>query len=76
MDEDRANALIEINATDLSERIQKYFDESVDWESFKAMGTGLSRESAAFNPEKTRLRALESESFDSSRIRKYVYRAL
>ena len=74
MDEDRANALIEINDADLSERIQRYFDQSVGWETFKAMGTGLSRESAAFDPEKTRRRAQESESFDASRIRKYVYR--
>jgi len=74
MDEDRANALIEINATDLREKIQRYFDQSVEWEVFRAMGTGLSRDSAAFDPEKTRCRAQDSESFDLSRIREYVYR--
>lgn len=74
MDEDRANALIDINDAVLSERIQKYFNPSVDWGTFKAMGTGLSRESAAFDPEKTRKKALQAESFDPSKIRKYVYR--
>ena len=74
MDEDRANALIEINATDLREKIQRYFDQSVEWEMFRAMETGLSRNSAAFDPEKTRRRAQDLESFDLSRIRAYVYR--
>jgi hypothetical protein len=74
MDEDRANALVEINAAELSARIQKYLDPSFDWAIFREMRTGLSRESAAFDPEKTRRRAQESESFDASRIHMYVYR--
>ncbi|MFH1086383.1 MAG: type ISP restriction/modification enzyme [Chloroflexota bacterium] len=38
------------------------------------MATGLSRVSAAFDPEKTRKRAYDSEAFDASRIRRYLFR--
>ena len=46
MDEDRANALIDIDKNKLTERIKIYFDKDVSWERFSELQTGLSRKSA------------------------------
>jgi hypothetical protein len=74
MDEDRANALIEIEAKKLEKLMRKYFDKSFAWEQFAALGTGLSRESAAFNPQEVREKAQKKDEFDESNIHRYLFR--
>ena len=76
MDEDRANALIEIERDDLAARMKEYFDRATPWPEFAAGGTGLARASAAFDPEKVRLRALDEDFFETERLRGYVFRPL
>lgn len=74
MDEDRANALINFEKEFLSERMSMYFDKEVKWERFAALNTGLSRESAGFEPENVRIKALSLEKYDYNKIHKYFFR--
>lgn len=74
MDEDRANSLIEFNETDLADRMNKYFDSNLDWTEFEALGTGLSRRSAAFEPKSVRRNAQNKDSFMVANIRRYLFR--
>jgi len=74
MDEDRANALIGIEPKKLEKLMEKYFEESFTWEQFAALGTGLSRESAAFKPQKVREKAQKEDEFSKSNIRRYLFR--
>ncbi len=74
MDEDRANALIDFSSKDLSIRMEMYFNPSVEWKSFVALGTGLSRQSAAFIPEKVRTKVQKEEQFQKENISRYLFR--
>jgi hypothetical protein len=74
MDEDRANALINIKADELTKILSNYFDPKVEWADFASLKTGLSRNSAAFNPQKVRGEAQKKEIFDTSRIHRYLFR--
>ncbi|GAI14175.1 unnamed protein product, partial [marine sediment metagenome] len=74
MDEDRANALIDIDKKKLAERIQIYFDKDVSWESFSELQTGLSRKSAGFDPKKMRHKVQSKEQFDRKYLCKYLFR--
>ena len=74
MDEDRANALIDIEPKKLEKVVRRYFDESVTWEQFAMLGTGLSRESAAFDPKKVREKAQKEDEFNQENICRYLFR--
>ena len=74
MDEDRANALIQIEPNKLEELMEKYFDESFTWEQIATLRTGLTRESAAFEPQKVRGKAQKEDGFVKSNIRRYLFR--
>ncbi|MEJ0090150.1 MAG: N-6 DNA methylase [Limisphaerales bacterium] len=74
MDEDRANSLIEIGKSALASRMEKYFDELVEWEEFASLKTGLSRKSAAFKPEKIRKIAQDKDAFTTKNLRRYLFR--
>ncbi len=74
MDEDRANSLIEIEKEELASRMEKYFDEDVEWKEFASLQTGLSRKSAAFKPEKVRKMAQEKDAFTTENLRRYLFR--
>ncbi len=74
MDEDRANSLIEIEKGELASRMEKYFDEHVEWEEFASLKSGLSRKSAAFKPEKVRKMAQEKDAFTTENLRRYLFR--
>ena len=77
MDEDRANALIEIDPDVLEARMSKYLDPEVDWDGITqdTQGIrGLVRKSAGFSPRAVRKKAIQRESFDPSRLRRYLFR--
>jgi hypothetical protein len=74
MDEDRANSLIEIERDKLASRMEKYFDQQVEWNEFVVLKTGLSRKSAAFEPEKVRETAQEEDEFATKNLRRYLFR--
>ncbi len=74
MDEDRANSLIEIEKGKLAARVEKYFDEQVEWDEFASLQTGLSRTSAAFEPKKVRKTAQQEDEFTVQNLRRYLFR--
>ena len=74
MDEDRANALIGIEPKTLEALMEKYFDESFTWKQFAALRSGLSRESAAFEPQRVREKAQKEDVFNTSNISRYLFR--
>jgi len=74
MDEDRANALIDFEERDLSDRIQAYLDSSLDWDGFKSFGKGLARNSAGFNAKEVRNTTIRSCEFSANNIRRYLFR--
>jgi hypothetical protein len=74
MDEDRANALVDLSLDILTSRMQKYFDAGVSWEEFSSLGTGLSRQSAGFIPENVRARVLRDAQFNAENMGRYLYR--
>jgi predicted helicase len=74
MDEDRANSLIEIEKGELASRMEKYFDGRVEWDEFESLQTGLSRKSAAFEPEKVRKTAQQEDEFATQNLRRYLFR--
>ena len=74
MDEDRANALIDISQEKLTSSMKSYYSKEVDWKEFAALGTGLSRESAGFKPTQTREKAQKEEEFNPRNLRRYLFR--
>jgi len=72
--EKRAGALIDIDRSALEDRMQRYYDESVDWESLQSIRSGLTKNAARFNAKKARKKVTEAESFQSDRLRRYALR--
>ncbi|MBE0418394.1 MAG: DNA methyltransferase, partial [Coriobacteriia bacterium] len=72
--EKRGGALFDIDREDLEQRMRLYFDPGVEWEGLAALGTGLTRHAAAFQPREVRTKALAAERFDEARILRYVVR--
>ena len=72
--EKRGGALIDNDRSSLVKRMQTYFDEGIDWDSFKLMGHPLAKDAARYNAKKTRTRALFAESFDDTQIVRYIVR--
>jgi hypothetical protein len=48
-----------------------YFDKKTDWDTFAALGTGLSKDAGRFNPATTRARLQDAETFDETRLKRY-----
>ncbi len=48
--------------------------ESVTWAEFAALHSGLSRESAAFEPQKVREKAQKQDAYKQSNISRYLFR--
>jgi hypothetical protein len=74
MDEDRANALIRFIPDELTDLMSKYFDKDFKWEQFVQLKTGLARNSAAFEPDKVREKALSEDRFNADNVRRYLFR--
>jgi len=74
LEECRGGALIDIDKDQLKHRVQKYFDQSVDWDSLKSLKTGLTEDAAGFNAKNTRDKIILAEKFNSQRLVPYVVR--
>jgi hypothetical protein len=74
LEECRGGALIDIDKDRLRLRMQKYFDQSIDWDSLKSLKTGLTENAAGFDAKKTRDKIILTEKFDLERFVRYVVR--
>jgi len=72
--EKRGGALIDIDRNELEQRMKVYFDPKIDWETLKGLKAGLTDDAARFEAKKARAKVIASESFDSSRLRRYALR--
>jgi hypothetical protein len=74
LDEDRANALIDIDRPTREQRMRRFYDPSLEWNEFAEEKNGLTRISAGFDPQKVRAEALKRDKFLDSNIVRYVFR--
>lgn len=72
LQEMRRGALMSHDKNTLQDRLQAYFDKSIDWATFSAMSTGLSKNAGMFKPEDARLKLLKTETFEPTRLRRYA----
>ena len=71
LQEMRRGALMAYDKETLHERMTAYFDPEVNWATFAALATGLSKDAGRFNPATTRSRLQEAETFDEARLKRY-----
>ena len=74
LEECRGGALIDIDKDRLRLRMQKYFDQSIDWDFLESLKTGLTENAAGFDAKKTRDKVILTEKFDLERLVRYVVR--
>jgi hypothetical protein len=74
LEECRGGALIDIDKDQLKLRMQKYFDQSVHWDSLKSLKTGLTENAAGFDAKDLRDKIILAEKFNSQRLVSYVVR--
>ncbi|PIG99739.1 type ISP restriction/modification enzyme [Deinococcus sp. UR1] len=74
MDEDRGGALYDMQPQDLEIRMKSFFDTSLSFSAFEAIGGGLARNSAGYVAESVRLSAQKEEGYDERKILRYVLR--
>ncbi|MBI2844344.1 MAG: N-6 DNA methylase [Armatimonadetes bacterium] len=72
--EKRGGALIDIDRKKLETRIWAYFDQTLDWEAYKTLGYGLTKNQARFVAKSARIRAIAAEQFLMERIVRYALR--
>ncbi|HEV2221729.1 MAG TPA: type ISP restriction/modification enzyme [Candidatus Acidoferrales bacterium] len=72
LQEMRRGALMAHDAQQLEDNLRTYFDKEIDWTTFAALQTGLSKKAGAFNPEKAREKLRSSHTFDAKGIRRYA----
>lgn len=72
--EKRGGALIDIERSRLEHRMRRYHDPGTDWDAWKILNLGLTRNTARFDAQKTRSKVIERESFDPDRLKRYALR--
>jgi hypothetical protein len=72
LQEMRRGALMAHEQNELQERMENYFNPEVDWATFAALNTGLSKDAGMFNPAEARVKLLKTESFQASGLRRYA----
>ena len=70
--EKRGGALIDIDPSALQARMQTYFDASIDWASLELIGHPLVKDAARYNAKETRMKALIKDSYDDTRLVRYI----
>ncbi len=73
--EKRGGALIDINRDALERRMCLYYDPDVDWDTLKALGTGLTEDAARFDAKAARAKVLAAEIYNPHHLRRYALRA-
>jgi Type ISP C-terminal specificity domain/N-6 DNA Methylase len=71
LQEMRRGALMAYDKETLRDRMTAYFDPKVDWATFAALETGLSKKAGMFEPEKARKKLLKVESFEEAKVTRY-----
>jgi len=72
--EKRGGALIDIDRAALAERMQTYFDQTIDWETLKLKRHPLAKDAARYKAKKARTKVLAAEAFNEERIVRYIVR--
>ena len=72
LQEMRRGALMALDEETLSERMKTYFDPKLEWATFAALETGLSKKAGGFVPATARPKLLKKEKFDAARIKRYA----
>jgi len=68
----RRGSLIDTDRDRLAERMRRYLDVSLTFETVKAEGAGPVEKAGAFNPERARERLIAHEAFDLQRIIRFT----
>ena len=72
--EKRGGGLIDQEKSILATRMKAYLDPKLEWNSYRASHTALTKKQAGFAPEKARNKALAVEKFDENRLVRYALR--
>jgi hypothetical protein len=72
--EKRGGALIDIDKEPLEKRMRWYFDANKGWEDIKNLDTGLTKNAARYDPQKTRKKVIKKEHFNLGRLLPYIIR--
>jgi Type ISP C-terminal specificity domain len=72
--EKRGGALINIDRAAIVQRAQAYFDLKTPWEAYKLVGGQLAKNRARFDAERTRKKVISKETFQDSRVLRYLAR--
>jgi hypothetical protein len=72
LQEMRRGALMAHEHAELQERMETYFNPDVDWTTFSALSTGLSKDAGMFKPAEARVKLLKTESFQATSLRRYA----
>ncbi|WP_044550019.1 type ISP restriction/modification enzyme [Azospirillum lipoferum] len=63
-------ALIDIDQAKLADRMKKYFDKNLSWETVRSNNFGPVENAGAFNAKRSRELAIEKETYQSDRIKR------
>ena len=74
--ENRKEALIDIDRSELEKRIKVYYDPRVEWDDLEKLGTGLTLDFARFDAKKTRTKILSQEAFNINSMRRVLVRPM
>jgi hypothetical protein len=72
LQEMRRGALLAHDKAALEERMESYLDPSIEWTTFAALRTGLSKPAGRFDPPKARGKIQTATTFDKKRIMRYA----
>ena len=72
LQEMRRGALMAYDKETLEESMTTYLDKQIDWSTFAALETGLSKEAGGFNPSAARTKLQSTETFSSDCIKRYA----
>ena len=72
LSEKRKGALMSIDRETLIDRMQRYYDPRIDWETLISNGGGPLEDAGGFNAKNARSKAVALEKFDAERIQKYA----
>lgn len=72
LQEMRKGALMAIDRKVLEERMQTYYDHSVDWDTLKTLRSGLTENGGSFDAKAARAKVQDYEKFDLERVTRYA----
>jgi Type ISP C-terminal specificity domain/N-6 DNA Methylase len=68
----RRGALMSHSKEALAERMQQYFDSTMEWAEYAALGSSLAEDAGRFNAQKARTKVLENTKFDEKYLVRYA----